>query len=51
MATKTAAQNQPSRQLNTYEQAAITVVSDWTAAWQAKDPEKMASLVPGAGCD
>ena len=30
---------------NSYEQAAIKVVSDWTAAWQAKDPEKMASLV------
>ena len=45
MATGTAAQSQPSRALNTYEQAAIKVVSDWTAAWQAKDPDKMASLV------
>ena len=43
--TRTAAQSQPSRPLNTYEQAAIKVVSDWTAAWQAKDPDKMASLV------
>ena len=45
MATRTAAQSQPSRPLNTYEQAAIKVVSDWTAAWQAKDPDKMAQLV------
>jgi hypothetical protein len=36
---------QAGRPLNTYEQAAIKVVSDWTAAWQAKDPDKMASLV------
>jgi hypothetical protein len=43
--TRTAAQSQPSRPLNTYEQAAIKVVRDWTAAWQAKDPDKMASLV------
>jgi hypothetical protein len=45
IATRTAAQSQPSRQLNAYEQAAIKVVSDWTAAWQAKDPDKMAQLV------
>jgi hypothetical protein len=45
MATRTEAQSQPSRPLNTYEQAAIKVVSDWTAAWQAKDPDKMAELV------
>jgi ketosteroid isomerase-like protein len=45
MATGTEAQSQPSRALNTYERAAIKVVSDWTAAWQAKDPDKMASLV------
>jgi hypothetical protein len=45
IATRTAAQSQPSKPLNTYEQAAIKVVSDWTAAWQAKDPDKMASLV------
>ncbi len=45
MAIRTKAQNQQSRPLNTYEQAAIKVVSDWTAAWQAKDPDKMAQLV------
>ena len=45
MATRTEAQSQPSRPLNTYEQAAIKVVSEWTAAWQAKDPDKMAQLV------
>jgi len=45
VATGTEAQSQPSRAPNTYEQAAIKVVSDWTAAWQAKDPDKMASLV------
>jgi ketosteroid isomerase-like protein len=45
VATRAAAQSQPSRPLNAYEQAAIKVVSDWTAAWQAKDPDKMASLV------
>lgn len=43
MATR--AEAQASKPLNTYEQAAIKVVSDWTAAWQAKDPEKMAQLV------
>jgi hypothetical protein len=45
MATRTEAQSKPSRPLNTYEQAAIKVVSEWTAAWQAKDPDKMAQLV------
>lgn len=45
MATRIEAQSQPSRASNSYEQAAIKVVSDWTAAWQAKDPDKMASLV------
>jgi len=45
MAARAEAQSQPSRSLNTYEQAAIKVVSDWTAAWQAKDPDKMAQLV------
>lgn len=45
MATRTEAQSQRSRPLNTYEQAAIKVVSDWTAAWQAKDADKMAQLV------
>ena len=45
MATGTEAQSQPSSGPNSYEQAAIKVVSDWTAAWQAKDPDKMASLV------
>ena len=45
IATRTAAQSQPSTPLNTYEQAAIKVVIDWTAAWQAKNPDKMASLV------
>jgi len=45
IATRTEAQSQPSRASNSYEQAAIKVVSDWTAAWQAKDPDKMASLV------
>jgi ketosteroid isomerase-like protein len=45
MATRAEAQSQPSRPPNTYEQAAIKVVSDWTAAWQAKDPDKMAQLV------
>jgi hypothetical protein len=45
IATRTAAQSQPAKPLNTYEQAAIKVVSDWTAAWQAKNPDKMASLV------
>ena len=39
------AEAQASKPLNTYEQAAIKVVSDWTAAWQAKDPDKMATLV------
>jgi hypothetical protein len=42
MATRIEARSQPSRPLNIYEQAAIKVVSDWTAAWQAKDPDKMA---------
>jgi hypothetical protein len=45
MATRTEAQSEPSRPLNTYEQAAIKVVIDWTAAWQAKDADKMAQLV------
>jgi hypothetical protein len=45
IASRTAAQSRPVSPLNTYEQAAIKVVSDWTAAWQAKDPDKMAQLV------
>jgi len=45
MASRSAAQSQPSSPLNSYEQAAIKVVSDWTAAWQAKDPDKMAQYM------
>jgi len=36
---------QSPRPLNTYEQDAIKIVSDWMAAWQAKDLDEMAQYV------
>ena len=45
VATEGTTYAQAPRPLNTYEQNAVKIVSDWTAAWQAKDPDKMAQYV------
>jgi len=45
VANATTTYAQSPRPLNTYEQDGVKIVSDWMAAWEAHDPDKMAEYV------